>query len=70
MKHNYLYDALPFMEDVEKERQEQFKEYFKSAPLWLMENFQIEELKKEHFCKRRGTGRYDIFYRKRHYRSN
>ena len=29
MKHNYLYDALPFLKDVEKERQEQFKEYFK-----------------------------------------
>ena len=28
MKHNYLYDALPFLKDVEKERQEQFKEYF------------------------------------------
>ena len=32
MKHNYLYDALPFLKDVEKERQEQFKEYFKNKP--------------------------------------
>ena len=54
MKHNYLYDALPFLKDVEKERQEQFKEYFKSAPLWLMENFQIEELKKGTIFVREG----------------
>ena len=62
MKHNYLYDALPFLKDVEKERQEQFKEYFKSAPLWLMENFQIEELKKGTIFVREGEPADTIFF--------
>lgn len=44
MKPKYLYEILPFLKDVDKDRQEQFVRYFKSAPLWLMDAFQIEEL--------------------------
>ena len=38
MKHNYLYDALPFLKDVEKERQEKFKEYFKDSEIMYLKN--------------------------------
>lgn len=31
MGYKTLYDALPFLKDVSKDRQEQFKEYFKTA---------------------------------------
>jgi len=44
MKYKVLYDVLPFLNDVDKERQKQFEEYFENAPLWIMDSFQIEEL--------------------------
>ncbi len=44
MGYKTLYDALPFLKDVSKDRQEQFKSYFKTAPLWLLDAFQIIEL--------------------------
>lgn len=46
MEYSSLYEALPFLKDVGRERQEQFEEYFKAAPSWLMESFQIEEMDK------------------------
>lgn len=46
MGNKYLYDALPFLKNVDRERQEQFEHYFETAPLWLMETFQIEEVDK------------------------
>ena len=46
MGYKTLYEALPFLKDVDKDRQEQFKEYFKGAPLWLLDSFQIEEMDK------------------------
>lgn len=45
MGYKTLYEALPFLKDVDKDRQAQFKEYFKTAPLWLLDSFQIMELK-------------------------
>lgn len=44
MKPNYLYEILPFLKDAEKTRQEQFVEYFKTAPLWLLDSLKVEEL--------------------------
>ena len=46
MGYKTLYDALPFLKDIDKKRQEQFKEYFKTAPLWVMDSFHIEEMDK------------------------
>lgn len=43
--NKYLYDALPFLKDIDRNRQEQFEDYFRSAPLWLMDTFQVEYLK-------------------------
>ena len=43
--NKYLYNALPFLKDIDRGRQEQFETYFRSAPLWLMEMFQVVELK-------------------------
>ena len=44
MKHTYLHDVLPFLKELDKERQKQFEAYFRTAPLWLMELFQSEVL--------------------------
>lgn len=46
MGYKTLYEAIPFLKEIDKKRQEQFKEYFKTAPLWLMESFQIVEMDK------------------------
>ena len=44
MKHKFLQDALPFLKEVDKERQRQFEFYFRNAPLWVMDLLQSEEL--------------------------
>lgn len=44
MEHKYLQDALPFLKEVDKERQRQFEFYFRNAPLWVMDLLQSEEL--------------------------
>ena len=46
MGYKTLYEALPFLKDIDKKRSRQFQEYFKTAPLWLMEAFHIEEMEK------------------------
>lgn len=62
MKHKPLYEALPFLKYVDRERQEQFEDYFRSAPLWLMDAFQIEELKKGEIFVREGEAADTIFF--------
>lgn len=46
MERKDLHEALPFLKSADAERQRQFEEYFKSAPRWLADAFQIEELDK------------------------
>lgn len=62
MKHSVLYEELPFLKDVDRERQEQFEEHFKSAPLWLMDAFQAEELKKGTIFISEGEPAYTVFF--------
>ena len=40
MNHKYLQDALPFLKEVDKEKQRQFESYFRNAPLWIMDLLQ------------------------------
>lgn len=62
MKSRPLYDALPFLNHIDAERQEQFERYFQSAPLWLLDAFQIEELKKGEVFVREGEVADTIFF--------
>lgn len=62
MKHKYLYEALPFLKEVDREKQEQFEEYFKSAPLWLMETFYVEEMEKGRVFIKEGEPADTIFF--------
>ncbi len=39
-----LYDFLPILKNAEEGRRLQFEEYFKTAPLWLLEGFQVEKM--------------------------
>lgn len=60
--NRYLYDALPFLKDIDRERQKQFEEYFSTAPLWLMEQFQVEKLKSGDVFVREGESADTIFF--------
>lgn len=62
MKHRYLYEVLPFLKEVDAEKQRQFEEYFGSAPLWLLESFHIEELKKGSVFIKEGEPADTIFF--------
>ena len=46
MNEKVLEQFLPFLSEIDDERKRQFKEYFESAPMWLLESFSIEEMKK------------------------
>ena len=46
MKNKHLAKILPFLNEIEKERREQFEQYFRTAPMWLMDTFVVEELEK------------------------
>ncbi|MDE7187311.1 MAG: cyclic nucleotide-binding domain-containing protein, partial [Lachnospiraceae bacterium] len=62
MGQGTLYEEFPFLKDVGKERQKQFEEYFKSAPPWLMDALQTEELKKGTVFIREGEPAETIFF--------
>ena len=62
MKHKYLYEALPFLKDADREKQVQFEEYFRSAPLWLMETFHVEEMEKGRVFVKEGEPADTIFF--------
>lgn len=62
MEQRILYEEFPFLKDVGIERQKQFEEYFKSAPSWLMDALQIEELKKGTTFIREGEAAETIFF--------
>lgn len=44
MENKYLAQILPFLNEIETDRREQFEQYFRTAPMWLMETFSVEEL--------------------------
>lgn len=46
MEREYLHQVLPFLKDLNRERREQFEHYFATAPKWLLDSFQIEEMEK------------------------
>lgn len=60
--NKYLYDALPFLKDVSRNRQEQFEEYFRNAPLWLMDAFQVERLERGRILIREGDPADTIYF--------
>lgn len=62
MEHKSLYNALPFLKDVNIKRQEQFIRYFKNAPTWILDTFQIEELEKGVVFIREGEPANTIFF--------
>ena len=62
MGHGFSYEALPFLNDLTKEEQEQFVEYFRTAPLWLIDSFRIEKVKKGTVFTREGEPADTVFF--------
>lgn len=54
MEGNYLQQALPFLKRIEPGRRRQFEAYFRTAPIWLIESFQVAELEKGTVLLREG----------------
>ena len=47
MDMSTLCRALPFLNELDKGRRQQFEDYFCSAPAWLMDSFRIVEMDKD-----------------------
>lgn len=62
VKHDALYEKLSFLKEIDEERRKQFEEYFENAPLWLIEAFQTERIKKETILAREGEAADSIFF--------
>ena len=41
-----LYQVLPFMRELKKDRREAIEQFFQNAPDWLLESFRVVELDK------------------------
>lgn len=62
MGHKTLYEALPFLKNVGGDKLGQFEKYFETAPLWLLDAVQVEELKKGTVFIREGEPADTIFF--------
>lgn len=62
MEMNSLYRALPFLVELDKNRREQFEEYFRSAPAWLMDSFRIVEMDKDVIFVRENATADSIYF--------
>lgn len=62
MGDNHLDEVLPFLKRISKERREQFYEYFKNAPFWLLDSCIIEKVEKEKIFIREGKPVDTIYF--------
>lgn len=62
MSDGYLAEVLPFLNEIDKERQEQFYAYFKNVPLWLIDCFTIEKIEKGRTFIREGNPVNTIYF--------
>ena len=46
MNDEYLAKIFPFLNDIVEERQKQFREYFGSIPVWLVDSLRMEKMEK------------------------
>lgn len=62
MDHDYLAKILPFLNEIGQERKAQFEQYFRTAPIWLMDTFVIEELEEGTVFVREGEPADMIYF--------
>ena len=63
MENKYLAKILPFLDEIEKDRRKQFEEYFRTAPMWLMDGGRAG--KRDGFRTGGRACRHDFLYRER-----
>ena len=54
MKEKNLERSLPFLIEIDKERREQFENYFRTAPQWLLNRCVVEKMRKHTVFVREG----------------
>ena len=54
MGEGYLTEIFPFFQEIDEERKKQFKEYFKTLPVWIIESFCVEKIEKGKIFIREG----------------
>ena len=62
MENNYLEGVLPFLKSISPDRREQFYEYFNNVPIWLVDSFVIEKVKKDTIFIREGEPADTIYF--------
>lgn len=62
MKENYLDYALPQLKSISENRRKQFEDYFRTAPVWLIESFVVEEMEKGTVFVREGEPVDTIYF--------
>lgn len=63
MKGNkYLYQAFPFLREIDSKRREEFERYFQSAPIWLLDACKIETMPAGHVFVEENTPLETIFF--------
>lgn len=61
MEGNYLQHVLPFLSRIEPERRQQFETYFRTAPIWLLESFQVSEVDEGTVLLREGEPVHTVY---------
>ena len=62
MEARYLEQAIPFLKKMDSRRKEEFILYFKTAPVWLLESFKVEEMDKGTIFVREGEPVDTIYF--------
>lgn len=62
MEKSSLYQALPFLSELDKDRRQQFEEYFRSAPAWLMDSFHVVDMEKDTVFIRENTPADTVYF--------
>ena len=62
MNDEYLEKILPFLKNIDEERQAQFKEYFESVPVWLLDSLCMEKVGKGETFIREGETVERIYF--------
>ena len=58
-----LYQVLPIMRELKKERREEVEQFFQDAPDWLLDSFRVVELDKNVvFIREKSASRYRTHY--------
>lgn len=55
MENRYLTEVLPFLKEIDSDRRKQFEDYFRTAPVWLMDMFALEEMEADVTFVREGA---------------